>query len=116
MSTTPVEFHVSVTQENIVQGEPANGQSCPVALALWQMYSIPYSDIELQIKDVTVGSESIDLIAGGYEFVADVPENIQLWIDAFDSNDPDKRDGFLPVEFDLKFYCTNIDEDEDVPF
>lgn len=116
MTVHPVEFHVNVTWENIRQGEPADTNSCPVALALLQLGRIEYCDTVLQINNVAVGAEVIELWAAGYQFSADVPEDIQYWIDAFDEDNSVDREGFLPVEFDLRFYCTNINEDEEIPF
>lgn len=75
---------ITVTQEDLLNGECGNGESCPIALALKRMH---YDEIFVGDDEVIIQDEQINL-----------PDNAREFIQEFD-NDGD----FAPFSFELDF-------------
>jgi hypothetical protein len=121
--TTPVfpdEFnvHCSVDMDAILQGQPNDQESCPIALSLW---SAVYFNSNYQIEWVRVESESVTISFRGkssvVEYTASIPETGKSFISDFDASTYDvsdddeeyetqrefRQDRFKAFEMDLYF-------------
>ena len=83
--------HVSVTAEDIAQGQPQSYCRCPVALALTRAADSRWVEV--------IADEARFARRGRYMAeTASLPSVVQRFIDAFDRGQPVE-----PFEFDLEF-------------
>lgn len=95
MNIGSVAMKIRVTQEDLENGNPADAETCPVALAIKR--AMPGADVLVDGNQVEfrTGEQSIigdDIVRG-----ISLPNHIRNWIGRYDMN-PEEAE---PVEFDL---------------
>src|SRR6478752_8358589 len=121
--TTPVfpetfTVHCNIGMDAILQGQPNDPESCPIALSLW---SAIYFNSNYQINNVEVEAETVRIQLNGkdviVEYMANLPETGKNFVSDFDagaygiSDDNEEyetqreflKDNFKAFEMDLYF-------------
>ena len=84
---------IRVTQEHIDQGEPQNGSSCPIALALQEQWDGEVTDVEVLAEGATVYTP------GGWYCADTWPQVASSFVEEFDYGE-----GGDPVEFPVTWH------------
>jgi hypothetical protein len=88
----------------ILQGQPNNTESCPIALSLW---SAIYFNSNYQIDYVEVNPESVTIRLTGkddiVEYAANIPETGKSFISDFDEHTETVSDGDYDYEVQQEF-------------
>jgi hypothetical protein len=107
--TTPVfpetfTVHCNIGMDAILQGQPNNTESCPIALSLW---SAIYFNSNYQIDYVEVNPESVTIRLTGkddiVEYAANIPETGKNFISDFDEHTETVSDGDYDYEVQQEF-------------
>lgn len=86
-------LHVSITDQDILDGVRCDCATCPTALAVKRL---GFPHVEVLPASIVIAGDELE-----YQAIAPLPHTTTLWILSYDESDYEAGDAPSPIEFDI---------------